>query len=156
MSYISEKKNDDDTLSFTISKLNVAYVNAIRRVILSDIETVGVITEPYEENQLSIFKNTSKLHNEIIKHRISCIPIHITDYTTRNIDDYTIVLDIKNTENLSMDVTTAYINVKYKGELMTNQERNIIFPLNSLTNDHILIVKLSPNECIKFEGKLSL
>ena len=72
----SEKANE---LTFTISGINVSLANAIRRTILSDIDIVVFRTSPYEKNDANIIINTSRLNNEIIKQRLSCIPICIDD-----------------------------------------------------------------------------
>ena len=74
---VSEDNND--ILTFTLSGVNVSIANAIRRTILSNIPTVVFRTAPYEENKANITVNTSRLNNEILKQRLSCIPIHITD-----------------------------------------------------------------------------
>ena len=72
-------KEEDDILTFTISEVDVSYVNAIRRTILSDVPIVCFKTSPYEENKSNIQINTTRLNNEIIKQRLSCIPICIKD-----------------------------------------------------------------------------
>ena len=71
---ISELNN---ILSFTIEQTNVSYVNALRRIILSEIPTFVFRTKPHENNDAVFHKNTSKFNNEILKQRLSCIPIHI-------------------------------------------------------------------------------
>ena len=42
-----------------------------------DGQEVG--TFPHEKNKANIEINTTRFNNEIIKQRLSCIPIHITD-----------------------------------------------------------------------------
>jgi DNA-directed RNA polymerase alpha subunit len=81
-SKVTDIKEEDGLLSFTISNIDVSYVNGIRRTILSDIPVVVFKTTPYEENKCNIFINTSRLNNEIVKQRLSCIPICISDYKT--------------------------------------------------------------------------
>ena len=48
---IEEKGN---TLIFGVEKINVSLINAIRRTILSDIETAIFKTFPYEKNLATI------------------------------------------------------------------------------------------------------
>ena len=72
---IANLKEEDGIMTFTISNLDVSYVNALRRTILTDIPTLAFKTTPYEENKANIIHNTSRLNNEIIKQRLSCIPI---------------------------------------------------------------------------------
>ena len=74
--YVSSKKEENDTLHFTLKGINVSIANGLRRVILSDIPIVGFKGFPHENNDINIHKNTTRLNNEILKQRISCIPIH--------------------------------------------------------------------------------
>ena len=62
-SKISDLKEEDGKTTFTISNVDVSYVNAIRRTILSDIPIVVFKTTPYEENKANIIINTSRLNN---------------------------------------------------------------------------------------------
>ena len=61
-SKISELKEEDGKMTFTISNIDVSYVNAMRRTILSDIPIVVFKTTPYEENKANIIINTSRYH----------------------------------------------------------------------------------------------
>ena len=72
-------KESADFLTFTIENIDVGYVNGLRRTILSDIPVVVFKTTPHDENKATIITNTSRLNNEIIKQRLSCIPICIKD-----------------------------------------------------------------------------
>ena len=76
---ISNLSEEDETLRFTISNINVSLANSIRRIILAEIPTLVFRTTPYKENKSTIYSNTSRLNNELIKQRLSCIPIHISD-----------------------------------------------------------------------------
>ncbi len=73
---ISNVEEEGDLLRFTLSGVNVSLANALRRIILSEIPTLAFITEHHETNQCTIEENTSRLHNEIIRQRLGCIPIH--------------------------------------------------------------------------------
>ena len=54
-------------------------VNAIRRVLLTDIPTVGFkLTETGENNDLIMVTNNSSLHNEMLSHRIAIITLYLT------------------------------------------------------------------------------
>ena len=72
-------KINEDELKFTISGINVSFANAIRRILLSEIPMVVFRVSPNDKNKCNIITNTSGLNNEIVKHRLSCIPIHIKD-----------------------------------------------------------------------------
>lgn len=108
MSKIANLKEEDGKMTFTISNIDVSYINAIRRTILSDIQIVVFKTTPYEENTATIFVNTSRLNNEIVKQRLSCIPINIDylDTTKDSIENYLLELDVENKTDTSIIVTT--------------------------------------------------
>ena len=108
---IANLKEEDNVLTFTIYNTDVSYVNALRRTILSDIPIVVFKTSPYEENTANILINTSRLNNEIIKQRLSCIPICITDLNTP-IKNYLLELDVENKTDTTMYVTTKDFKIK--------------------------------------------
>ena len=89
---------DHELLSFTLSNINVSLANALRRTILNDIPTVVLGTDVYQDNSCVIKTNTGRLHNELVKQRLSCIPVHITE--DKEIisfpKEYILVLDVKN------------------------------------------------------------
>ena len=76
---LSFKGEEEGILSFTIGDINVSFINGIRRTILSDIPTLVFHCFPHDENDAAIHVNTTRLNNEVLKQRLSCIPIHISD-----------------------------------------------------------------------------
>lgn len=102
---ITNVKEEDGIMTFTINDIDVSYVNAIRRTLLSDIKLPVFKTTPYEENNAIIYHNTTKLNNEIIKQRLSCIPVHI-DIDTQSFENYVMELDVTNNTDTIMLVTT--------------------------------------------------
>jgi DNA-directed RNA polymerase subunit L len=111
-SKISDLKEEDGKTTFTISNIDVSYVNAIRRTILSDIPIVVFKTTPYEENKANIMINTSRLNNEIVKQRLSCIPICIKNLEEFPIKNYLLELDVENKTDTSIIVTTKDFKIK--------------------------------------------
>lgn len=107
-SKIANLKEENGKMNFTISNIDVCYINGIRRTILSDIPLFVFKTTPYEENNATININTSRLNNEIIKQRLSCIPIHINYFETdkSSLDNYLLELDMENKTDTTMIVTT--------------------------------------------------
>jgi len=101
-----------EELTFTISNINVSLANAIRRTILSDINIVVFRTTPYEKNDANILVNTSRLNNEIIKQRLSCIPIHIRNIEEFPIDKYYLEVKVENISNSILYVTTEDFVIK--------------------------------------------
>ena len=129
-SKISNLKEEDGKTTFTISNIDVSYVNAIRRTILSDIPIVVFKTTPYEENKANIITNTSRLNNEIVKQRLSCIPICIKNLEEFPIKNYLLELDVENKTDTSIIVTTKDFKIKdiSKNKYLEDNEVKQIFP----------------------------
>lgn len=151
MSYInisiSNVVNDEenDILKFTLSNLNVSFANALRRIILSEIPINVIRTETEEINQCKIKINTGRLHNEIVKHRLSCIPIHLTDLDLLP-NVYELEVKAENTTDNSIFVTTADFRIRNKttGVYLTTEQTREIFPPNKKTNRYIDFIRLRP------------
>jgi len=155
---------ENNYLKFTIQDIDVSLINALRRIILSDIPCVVFKTFPYNENKIDIKINTTRLNNELIKQRLSCIPIHIKD-TNFPIDNYIIEIDKINNSDYIQYVTTNDIKIKdiVNNKYLSDTDTNNIFPPNVLTNDYIDIVRLRPKinndingEHIKLIGKFDI
>ena len=70
---ISNLNVSNNNTTFTLSDVNVSIANGIRRSIISEIPVVVCKTYPENENDAIINKNTSRMNNEIVKQRLSCI-----------------------------------------------------------------------------------
>ena len=162
--YVNRRAEKNGVLTFTLSNVDISIANAIRRTILSDIPTLGFRTFPHEKNQAIIHKNTSRFNNEILKQRLSCIPIHMTDFTL----PYTELLMVVEKENTGKDimyVTTEDFKIKNTttDKYLTDQTVKKIFPPNPYTKDYILFARLRPKisnevpgEKIHIEAAMSL
>ena len=133
---LKDTDNNDDSLSFTLSGVNVSIANAIRRTILSDIDTVIFRTTPNEKNKANIITNTTRLNNEIIKQRLSCIPVHITDYNDFPFKNYVMEVNVENNTDTLMFVTTEHFKIKdvASGKYLDADKTREIFPTNNYTN----------------------
>ena len=142
---LSNISEDGDVYSFTLSGLNVSLANALRRIILSEIPTYAFHTETYQDNKCTIEINTSRLHNEIVKQRLSCIPIHETDLDILT-DKYILEVDVKNETDNVIYVTTEDFRIRNKtnGNYLTKEETKRIFPPSSKTGYYIDFVRLKP------------
>jgi DNA-directed RNA polymerase subunit L len=142
---IVSRTDERGELRFTIDKINVSLANAIRRVILSDISTFVFRTFPYAECKASITTNTSRIHNEILKQRLSCIPIHITDQDFPY-KDYQLEINVTADGNEIRYVTTKDFKLKNKtnGKYLTDVKVREIFKQNEITGDFIEFARLLP------------
>jgi DNA-directed RNA polymerase subunit L len=140
---IDSVSEENGCLKFTLSGINVSLANALRRTIISNIKTVVFRTTPYEENKCSIIVNTSRLNNEILKQRLSCIPIHIKD-PEFPLKDYIVEVNVSNDTDTIMYVTTGDFKIKNinTGEYLGEKETREIFPRDELTGDFIDFVRL--------------
>ena len=148
-------KHNDEMLKFTLSGVNVSLANAIRRTILSDIPLVVFRTTPYEQNKATIITNTSRQNNEIIKQRLSCIPIHIKDVESFPLKNYQLEVNVENITDTTMWVTTKDFVIK---DLVTNQlvsetKTREIFPPNDHTSYFIDFVRLRPKISDELPGE---
>jgi DNA-directed RNA polymerase alpha subunit len=147
--------NKDDVLQFTLSGVNVSLANAIRRIILSDIPILVFKTSPYEENKANIIVNTTRLNNEILKQRLSCIPIHIRDIDTFPLKNYQLEVNVENNTDTMMYVTTKDFVIKdlvvnkYLSEAKTRE----IFPPDDYTGYYIDFVRLRPKVSEELPGE---
>ena len=147
-------------LTFTLENTNVSIANALRRTILSDIDTVVFNTN---NDNINIEKNTTRFHNEILKQRLGCIPVHIKDHDI--IQNLVVELDAMNTQDSMVYVTTNNFKIKNKltGKYLSENEVKSIFPPNKLTKEYILFTRLRPTisndipgEIIKLQANLKI
>ena len=134
---------DNNLLKFTISGLNVSFANALRRIILSEIPINVIRTETEEVNQCKISVNTGRLHNEIVKQRLSCIPIHMSDLELLP-NNYQLELTVENNTDSVMYVTTEDFRIRNKktDKYLTKEETRNIFPPNRITGTYIDFIRL--------------
>jgi DNA-directed RNA polymerase subunit L len=141
-------------LEFTLQNVDVSIANSIRRVVLSEIEVNAFITENFEENDCKIFENTSRFHNEIVKQRLSCIPIHMSDLDMLP-GKYILEVKKENTEKHNIYVTTEDFKIKNKdnNNYLTSEEVKKIFPADEITGDYLLFVRLRPQWSSQLPGE---
>jgi hypothetical protein len=138
-------------MRFVINNCHSSLTNAIRRTALSDISTVVIHTINHDENDCNILVNTSQLNNEIIKHRLSCIPIHVTDIDNFAIEKYEVRVAIKNNSNIIKYVTTRDFTLH---DLSTGEPiENTLFKPDAISKDFIEIIRLKPKISEKNNGE---
>ena len=142
---ISNLSEEDETLRFTLSNINVSLANGIRRIILAEIPTLVFRTTPYTENKSTIYSNTSRLNNELVKQRLSCIPIHISD-TDFPYQDYIVEIKVQNDSDTIRYVTTKDFKIKNikTDTYLSEPETRTVFPPDTITGDYISVVRLRP------------
>lgn len=136
------KKLTDEVIEFYISKADLSFANALRRVIISEVATMAI-------DLVNISSNSSPLFDEFIAHRIGLIPMvsnDVNDYVFHrdcNCSEYCekcsvqFFLKVKCSES-SMDVTTAHIK-------QVNKDNSVV-PVVFKDEDPIVIAKLKKNQ----------
>lgn len=151
---IVSKTDERGELRFTIDKINVSLANALRRIILSDVPTLVFRTAPHAESKSSITVNTSRIHNQILNQRLSCIPIHIIDETFE-FKDYTVEINAIADSSEIRYITTKDFKMKNRnsGKYLTDVKVHEIFPPNEITGDYIEFARLLPKMSEYGEGE---
>jgi hypothetical protein len=97
-----------ERLEIEFKHIDLSVVNALRRIVLTDIDSLVIRGFPHKENKINILSNKTKYNNEYLKHRLSCIPIYISNTNNFNklIQDYVLKINVKNDTTMKMILTT--------------------------------------------------
>lgn len=147
--------SNEDILKFTLSGINVSIANSIRRTMLSDIPLIVFRTTPNDKNKANIIANTTRLNNEIIKQRLSCIPIHIKNINEFPLKNYIMEVNVENKTDTTMYVTTENFIIKdlVSGKSVSESKIREIFPANDYTGYFIDFVRLRPKISEELPGE---
>jgi DNA-directed RNA polymerase alpha subunit len=146
MPQLKNKAELNGVLQFTLYDIHHSVANAIRRTILEDIPSVVIKTFPDELNQCNIIKNTTRFHNEIIKQRLSCIPIHLKPDEKMNLDVLELHLHKKNDSKTIEFITTEDFEMTNAGNKVDKKTLKQMFKpfVHKGKEYYIDIVKLRP------------
>ena len=144
-----------EALHFRLSGVNVSLANSIRRTILSDIPILVFKTTPYEKNKANIIANTSRLNNEIIKQRLSCIPIHVKDIADFPLKNLQMEVKVENITDSIIYVTTEDFEIRdlVSGQFIPKDKTREIFPPDEFTGQFIDFVRLRPKISDELPGE---
>ena len=138
-------------LNFTISGINVSIANGLRRI-ACEIPCVVFRTTPHEANLAAFEVNTTRMNNELLKQRLSCIPIYADEDFPVN--DYILVVDKQNKTNTNEYVTTADFQVVNVATKQVDKALSAkLFPANSITGDYPELARLLPRVSENIEGE---
>jgi DNA-directed RNA polymerase subunit L len=155
--------NNESSLTFTLENCDVSIANALRRIIVSDVNQYVFRTFPHSENRAEFTVNTTRLHNEILKQRLGCIPIHhlhTVDGFANEYKNYVVEVDVKNETDTIRYVTTEDFKVK-KAKAIEKKSGDAdddvvyqylpeatvrkIFPPDAISGEYIEFARLLPN-----------
>lgn len=140
---------DGKRIAFDVHDVHISIINAVRRIIMSDIPTIAFpfdVHDP-ERQGISVIKNTTSLHNEFIGHRVSLVPLMFDENETEDFvkGEVTFKLHVRNTGPNVTHVTTEHLRVYRRGVLEPDGIRDRLLPPCPITRRHILLHKLKPN-----------
>jgi DNA-directed RNA polymerase subunit L len=160
---VTYNNNKEQQLTFTLENCSVSFANAIRRIILSDINTYVFKTFPHTENRANFTINTTRFHNELLKQRLGCIPIHhvhTIEGFQNDYKNYVVEVDVKNESDTIRYVTTEDFKVKRAKniekmsgshddddvvyEYLPESTVRKIFPPDSISGEYIEFARLLP------------
>ena len=147
-----QKKKEITT--FTIKDINVSLANALRRIILSEIPIIVIRSAPHAQNDVTIEANTTRFNNEILKQRLSCIPIHIREQLSlEELAEYQVEIDDVNEGDVIKMITTEHFKIKHKSKYLSSEITQQIFPPDPFTKDYILFARLRPKLSEELPGE---
>jgi DNA-directed RNA polymerase subunit L len=130
---------------------------------MSDINTYVFKTFPHAENRANFTVNTTRLHNELLKQRLGCIPIHhvhTIEGFQNDYKNYVVEVDVKNESDTIRYVTTEDFKVKRAKnieksggshddddvvyEYLPESTVRKIFPPDSVSGEYIEFARLLP------------
>jgi DNA-directed RNA polymerase subunit L len=158
-SIVDVTTDEFNTLRFTLKNADVSVANAIRRTILTDIPCPAFVGFPHEKDETSFITNTSKYTNEILKHRLGCIPIRDIFTNDFDITDYYVEVNVENKTGQLLTVTTKDFVVKHveTNEILDEDTTRQIFPPyyppSSDEEYYIVFVKLKPSISAEIPGE---
>lgn len=152
--YYFDPKDPTNRYSFDIYDIDLAIINSIRRIIISEIEIPGMIGE--NNPTIDIISNNGPLHNEYLIHRIGLIPICLKENEIDSYEDNSIIfeLNVENKNYNTLNITTANITGKRNDNEIDKKELSEIFYPNIVSNNNILITRLRNDEKLHFKGKV--
>jgi DNA-directed RNA polymerase subunit L len=156
--YIFNANDPSNNHTFDIHDVDLAIVNGIRRIILTDIPIPAAIGEKldHDEPTVEIIENSGALHNEFIIHRIGLIPICLTEEEIELYEDNSLILELKvrNDTNFPINVTTKDFKAYMNGDEVSVEKLNSIFPPNNVSKDNILITRLRTGESLHLSANI--
>jgi hypothetical protein len=142
---VLDRSGDGRRATVRFKQCDVALLIALRRIVLSEVETVAASYDTYDKDWQDIIveKNTGCIHNEWLCHRISLLPIHFTREEVRDFDSarFRFELSASCDGHANKDVTSRDIVVLVDGRPDAKLARRL-FPPDAVTGHHVLITRL--------------
>ncbi len=143
MAEIEILEKTDDYMRFIVKGVNVPFVNALRRIMLTEVPAMAI-------DELVILENSSMLNDEILAHRMGFIPLK-TDLDSYNLPEE---CTCKSEFGCNLCRLTLTLEAEAAEKTITVYSRDLKSENLDITpvSDKIPIVKLAPDQKIKLEA----
>jgi len=136
----------DTNMRFIIRDADAPFVNALRRIIISEVPCMAI-------DEVVILENSSMLQDEVLAHRLGLIPIK-TDLDAYNLREECTCKSKFGCNlcrvALTLDMEAADTAIVYSGSLVS--ENTAIVPVSP----QVPLVKLAPGQKLKLEADVRL
>lgn len=136
-------EKDDTRMRLLIREVDVTYMNALRRLVISEVPCMAI-------DEIVVLENSSVLQDEIIAHRLGLIPLR-TDLDSYNLPEE---CPCKSEFGCNLCRVTLTLAVEAKGGTRTVYSNDLISENPSITpvSDKIPVLKLAKEQKIKLEA----
>jgi DNA-directed RNA polymerase subunit L len=131
---------DGYRLTAELKNVPVAFVNALRRILLAEIPVVIV-------SNVRILDNTSSMTHEMLKHRVEMLPVNVTPEETGAIRDTKLELRFLLSPD-PREVTSADFAIDGPVPNVLLRDRDLDTPM--------LLLMLKPNQSVHIEASLAI
>jgi DNA-directed RNA polymerase subunit L len=159
-SKIYDLNEKNDIMYFTLKGVNVSLANGLRRSMINSINSVVFRTtnhpnDKQKKNDSTFEINTTRFNNEILKQRLSCVPIYVSDVEGFPYEQYVMECHVRNETDAIIYITTKDFKIKniLTNEYISDQQRDKIFPKNSFTDEYIKYCRLRPRLSDEISGE---
>jgi DNA-directed RNA polymerase subunit L len=145
-------------VKFDIANIHYSLCNAIRRIMIAEVDTIAFRDKPHAECSINIKINNTPHNNEMLAHRIALVPIHVAHPDKFDVSQYLFVLDVSNNDNNVRYVTSADFKVKYipTSKFLSPDDTAQFFKPDPITGDYALITVLKSRNYLKIPNNPEL
>jgi DNA-directed RNA polymerase subunit L/DNA-directed RNA polymerase alpha subunit len=142
---------NENTVSFTLTPLHVAYANTLRRLVMTGVETIAFRADMKNgtTSDVVVKANDTPMTNEMLAHRIGLLPIHVDTPLVFNPDNYVFTLNVVANKDSIRDVTCKDFVIEEpagEGKEPIVHPWDTFFPPHPITRDTCLIATLPPGD----------
>ena len=122
-------------------KFPTTFVNALRRILLTDIPTVVI-------RDVEILENTTQLPHEMLRHRVEMLPVDVLPTDASTIREAKVELRVFAEKEGTRTIRTNDFAIESSRPTLLMNDRDLNTPL--------LFVRVRPNESVHLRGKLAV